>query len=172
MARSNVSCQVRLKAEFVTGIEEFHAKVTVSVQKRATLTNLSKDPTSVRIKAKESSAESETCVGEQPVELTPGAVITICTRSFRFEDAPGAEQPAPLKEAAVEPKKRKAGKGKPVKTKQRASTRSRALVRLSSPFTESHAVSARANGLPPQDCPLMASPPLPNRAPTRRHEKA
>lgn len=133
---------------------------------------MSKDPTSVRIKARESSAESETCVGDQPVELTPGAVITICTRSFRFEDVPGAEQPAPPEEATAEPKKRKACKGKPVKTKQCASTRSRALVRLSSPSTDSHAVSARANGLPPQDCPLMASPPLPKCAALRRREKA
>lgn len=133
---------------------------------------MSKDPTSVRIKARESSAESETCVGDQPVELTPGAVITICTRSFRFEDVPGAEQPAPVKGAAAEPKKRKSGNGNPMKTKQRASTRSRALVRLGSPSIESHAVSARANGLPPQDCPLMASPPLPNCAPMRRQEKA
>lgn len=113
---SNTQCQVRLKPEFVTGIEDYHAKILVNQQKQATLANVSKDPASVKVKVKENGIESEKDVGATPVPLTPGSVITICTRSFRFEAASLDEQAKA--NGGAKQAKRKPGEG-PAKPKKK-----------------------------------------------------
>lgn len=90
----------------MTGIEDTHAKILVNQAKQATLTNVSKDPASVKLKTKENGTETEKDVAKDPVALTPGAVITICTRSFRFEVAPVAP-PNGKRKSAGEPKPKK-----------------------------------------------------------------
>lgn len=108
---SDMNCQVRLKPEYVTGIEDIHAKIHVSQAKQATLSNVSSDASSVKLKVKENGTDVEKDVGKEPVPLPAGAVITICTRSFRFEPAP---QEAPNGKS----KRKSDGEPKPKKKKR------------------------------------------------------
>jgi hypothetical protein len=79
---SNQRCQIRLKPEFVTGIADQHAKIVIESSGKATATNMSGQDNSVKLK----SGQSEVFVTAAPVQLQHGDVLTICTRSFRFED--------------------------------------------------------------------------------------
>lgn len=71
-----------MKPEFVTGIADQHAKIIIEPSGKATVTNLSGQDSSVKLK----SGASEVFVTAAPVQLQHGDVLTICTRSFRFEE--------------------------------------------------------------------------------------
>jgi hypothetical protein len=102
-----MTCQVRLKPEFVTGIADIHAKITISPTGSATVVNVSKASGSVKIKR----GSSELEVGEEEVPLQHSDVITICTRSFRFEEVSPEEE--------ANGKRRSDGDDSPHKKKQK-----------------------------------------------------
>ncbi len=106
-----MNCQVRLKPEFVTGIADIHARITISPAGSASVVNLSKAPGSVKIKR----GSNEVEVGEEEAQLQHGDVITICTRSFRFEEV-SAEEEANGKRRAAD------GDDSPRKKKKKTST--------------------------------------------------
>jgi len=149
---SNTQCQVRLKPEFVTGIEDYHAKILVNQQKQATLTNVSKDPASVKLKTKENGVESEKDVGSTGVPLTPGGVITICTRSFRFEAAPPVE--ASAANGAGKQGKRKSGDGTPKPKKKKRDSDDAASPRTRNPSGLTKWTSASLQVLKKEGKPL------------------